>query len=130
MNQSMLFYTAVPVLLGDRRTAGRVAAELYRRHGTVCHWMGQGFHPLLSIYATRHPVSYPLCPERESIYLRLLEDFARRQRPIGGLPCIIPCSKEAADFLARRRDGLEELFALLPLPEPGKDPLVPLLQSH
>ena len=58
MDQSMLFYTAVPILIGGRpRAAGRLAAKIYSRHGITAHWFGQGWHPLLSVYAKRDPAS-------------------------------------------------------------------------
>ena len=131
MHESMLFYTTVPVLLGGRPSAaGRLSARLYARHGVEAHWFGRGWHPLLSIYARRHPLSVPFSEETDGILRRMLFDFEKAQRHVGGLSCLIPCSPEAARFLERNRDGLEERFVLLPPPTADTDPLYGLVHGH
>ena len=129
MHDPMLFYTTVPVLLGGLpRHAGRLAAELYLRHGINAHWYGRGWHPRLAIYARRHPVALPFSEDSDGVMLRLLLDFEGEQRHIGGIPCLIPCSREAEDFLARAQTVLEERFVLLERPSAGEDPLYALVR--
>jgi hypothetical protein len=131
MSESMLFYTAVPILLGGQpRFAGRLAARLYARHGITVHWYGLGFHPLLSVFAERHPLTLPFTEAHDNVMVELLCGFEKNQRHIGGIPCLIPCSAEAARFLERKRDILEERFVLLQYPEQGEDPLYRLVHSH
>jgi hypothetical protein len=131
MVEPMLFYTALPILLGGHpREAGRTAASLYARHGIRIHWYGRGWHPLLAIYAKRHPVSLDFSEANDGIMTRLLCGFEAEQRHTGGIPCLIPCSDAAADFLARNRSVLEEYFVLLESPKKGEDPLYRLVHSH
>ena len=131
MTEPMLFYTTVPILLGGSpRVAGHLAADIYTRHGISAHWYGRGWHLLLTLCAIRHPLSLPFSEGNDGILLRLLCDFEKRQRCIGGIPCLIPCSKEAALFLERKREILEERFVLLEHPEKGVDPLYRLVHNH
>ncbi len=131
MVEPMLFYTAVPVLLGGRPgDAGRLAAKLYARHGVQTHWYGRGWHPLLATYTVRHPVTLRFAEENDGIMTRLLCGFEAEQRHTGGIPCLIPCSEEAEHFLERNRTVLEERFVLLSLPEKGQDPLYQLVHNH
>ena len=129
MHDPMLFYTAVPVLLGGSpRDAGRLAARLYARHGIQIHWYGRGWHPMLAIYAKRHPVTLPFSQDFDGVMVRLLRGFERDQRYTGGIPCLIPCSEEAEKFLERVRAELEERFVLLERPAAGGDPLYALVR--
>ena len=131
MQHSMLFYTATPILLGGSpRMAGRLAAMLYTRHGVTLHWCGQGLHPLVAIYGSRHPVSLPLKEEHDGTWVRLLLDLAKERRTVGGILCLIPGSEEAETFLARTATRLEEHFVLLERPAWGEDPLYGLVHSH
>ena len=130
MNESMLFYTAVPLLLGHPREAGRLAARLSMRHGVTCRWVGKGTHPLLWLFGVRRALSLPFTPESDPFLLRFLLDFAKEQRPIGGILCLIPCSSDAEASLARVRERLEETFVILPRPADGEDPLYGLVHAH
>ncbi|MBQ9152100.1 MAG: hypothetical protein IJX72_07600 [Clostridia bacterium] len=131
MNEQMLFYTAIPILIGGSpRKAGRLAASLYAKHGVTPHWFGHGWHPLLSIYAERHPVSLPQTEANDRIWVQLLCGFEKQQRHTGGIPCLIPCSKENRLFLERAKDLLEERFVILDHSEWGDDPLYGLVHSH
>lgn len=131
MREPMLFYTTVPILLGGRPSAvGRLAARLYARYGLEAHWYGRGWHPLLSVYARRHPLTIPFTEESDGILRRHLCDFEKWQRHIGGIPCLIPCSPEAERFLERNREILEERFVLLERPTPDSDPLYGLVHGH
>ena len=130
MRDPMLFYTAVPILLdGSPRTVGRVAAGLYARHGVDLHWYGRGWHPLLALYTKRHPISLPFSQAHDESWIRLLCDFEKEQRHVGGIPCLIPCSPEAESFLIRAREILEERFVLLERPFAGCDPLYGLVHG-
>lgn len=131
MREPMLFYTAVPVLLGGSpKAVGRLAARFYADHGVEPHWYGRGFHPLVSIYAQKHPLALPFTERYDPVILRLLWDFEKRQRPIGGILCLIPCSEGAEAFLERSRESLEERFVLLERPSHGGDPLYGLVHGH
>ena len=131
MYDPMLFYTAVPILLGGSpRDAGRLAADLYARHGIEAHWYGRGWHPLLAIYAKRHPVTLPFTEENDGIMVRLFPGFEKQQRHTGGIPCLIPCSEEAELFLKRTRVDLEDRFVILERPAVGGDPLYGLVHGY
>lgn len=130
MSEQMLFYTALPVLLGNPREAGRLAATLYARHGVSVHWFGRGWHPLLSIYTTRHPISLSPIEDNDGVWIQLLCGFEKQKRHTGGIPCLIPCSEEAARFLERVRETLEDRFVILERPKWGEDPLYGLVHSH
>ena len=128
MNQPMLFHTAIPVLLGEPRTAGRLAAMLYSRHSVVSHWFGRGWHIRLSIYAKRHPLSLTFDSIHDAVMIRLLLSFAEEQRYPTGIPCLIPCSADAEAFLLRVAPALEEQFVILERPDKGCDPLYGLVR--
>ena len=131
MREPMLFFTAVPVLLGGSPGAvGRLAATLYANHGIEPHWFGRGFGLRVSVYTQRHPLSLPFAERNDGVILHLLCDFEKSQRHSGGILCLIPCSPEAEAFLGRARDVLEERFVLLERPEGGADPLYGLVHSH
>ena len=131
MREPMLFYTAIPVLLGGSpRVVGRLAASLYARHGIEPHWYGRGFHPLAALYTARHRLPSPFTEAHDGVILRHLCDFEKGYRHTGGILCLIPCSNEAEAFLERMRDPLEERFVLLARPNRGPDPLYGLVQSH
>ena len=128
MDNTHLFYTALPVLLGDHAVAARLAFELCNRHRKKPHWFGSGFHPLLSLCAEGHPLPLPFTPENDTVQLTRLKDFAKQQRHSGGLLCLIPCGDTALAFLNRNERELSEYYLLLPCPEKGTDPLMPLLR--
>lgn len=131
MQNPMLFYTAVPILLGGHpRATGKLAAMLYARHGIDIHWYGRGWHPLLAIYTKRHPLTLPFAEAYDRVMVRLLCGFEKQQRHTGGIPCLIPCSPEAEAFLERVREILEERFVLLERPAVGGDPLYGLVHGR
>ncbi len=131
MYEPMLFYTAVPLLLGGSpRNAGRLAAMLYTRHGVTLRWFGKGLHPLAAVYADHRPVSIPLEEANDGAWLRLLLDFAKEQKATGGILCLIPGSAEAEAFLARVAGSLEAHYVILEPPARGEDPLYGLVHSH
>lgn len=130
MNESMLFYTAVPLLLGHPREAGRLAARLSIKHGVTCRFVGQGTHPLLWFFGARRALPLLFTPENDPLLIRFLLDFAKEQRPIGGILCLIPCSPEAEAALSRVRERLEETFVILPRPAAGENPLYGLVHAH
>lgn len=129
METSALFYTALPVLLGDRAVAGRLAAEIHGRHGKAAHWFGSGFHPLLALYAERHPLPLAFTPENDTVQLTQLKDFAKQVRHSGGLLCLIPCGDAAKSFVERNGRELSEYYLILSCPEKGVDPLASLLHD-
>ena len=126
MQDALLYFTAMPVLLGDPKEAGQIAALLYRRHGITCRWVGNGSSMKLRIYARRYPLHLPPNEEGERLYLRRLLDMAKEE-PAWGIPCIIPCSPDAELFLTKFREELEEHFTLLPHPQGKADPLYSLV---
>ena len=126
MQDALLYFTAMPVLLGDHREAGRIAALLYRRHGITCRWIGHGNSLRLRIYAQRYPLHTPPGTQGERLYLRRLLDMAKEE-PARGIPCIIPCSPDAEALLAHFHEELEEHFTLLPRPQGNADPLCSLV---
>ena len=131
MDHPMLFYTTIPVLLGGSpRAAGKLAAKLYASHGVTLHWFGRGWHPLSAIYTTHRPVHLPMGEAQDGAWTRLLLDFAKEKRPLGGLLCLIPGSAEAEEFLNRARERLDEHFVILERPLRGDDPLYGLVHSH
>ena len=129
METTALYYTAIPILLGDGATAGRLAATLYRRHGKTAHWFGTGLHPLSLIYAKQHPIPFPIHSTHDRILVTQLCDFAKEQQHSGGMLCLIPCGDPAKDFLERNEACLGEYFRILPAPPVGTDPLPSLLQA-
>jgi hypothetical protein len=122
-----LYYTVLPVLLGEARAAGRIAHGLYCRHGRECHWFGHGFSLKTAIYAHRHPL--PASEGYGRLTLRWLCDLAKEQ-PSNILLCLIPCCDDSASFLEREREALEERYVILPRPVPGGDPLSPLIRAR
>ena len=131
MREPMLFYTAVPILLGgSSKTVGRLAARFYADHGVDVHWFGRGYGFLSAVYTKRHPLRFSFTERNDGAILRFLRDFEKNQRPLGGILCLIPCSAEAEAFLERTRDALEDRFVLLERPTPGSDPLYGLVHGH
>lgn len=128
MNERYLFRTAVPILLDGGRLAGRVARLLYTRHGLDIHWFGQGWHPLLAIYANKHPV-LPFDESNDRVTVRHLKAFAKERKSLSGIPTLIPCSPKAVAFLARVGRELEADYTLLEMPNLVKDPLSGLLRT-
>ena len=131
MDQSMLFYTAVPILIGGSPgAAGRLASKMYTRHGVTAHWFGQGWHPLLSVYAKRHPISVSLTETNDRVWISLLLGLEQQERHTSGILCLITVSEDARLFLERTRELLEEHFVILSPVERGEDPLNGLVHSH
>ena len=122
-----LYYTVLPVLVGDARAAGRIARELYCRHGRECHWLGHGFSLFTAIYARRHPL--PPSEGYGRLTRRWLYDLAKEQ-PDGVLLCLIPCCDASESFLEKEREALEERYVILPRPVPNSDPLSPLIRAR
>lgn len=129
MEERYLYTTAVPILLGGGPLAGRTARYLYVRYGLAVRWLGEGWHPLLAVYATRL-ASLPLAPENDGVITRHLLAFARERGRALGIPVLIPCSPEAEAYLARAGALLEEEFVPLPLPDLTEGPLRGLLQRE
>ena len=129
MEDRYLNTTAVPILLGGGRLAGKTAQYLYAHYGLEVRWLGDGWHPLLAIYAKRL-ASLPLTEENDATVTRHLLAFAEGYRRSVGIPAIIPCSPEAEAYLTRARDMLEEEFVLLPLPDLTQSPLRGLLRRE
>ena len=122
-----LYCTAIPVLLDGGRTAGRVARQLYTRYGLVSHCFCPRRHPLTAIYTRRH-AALPFTEENDGVTLLLLRSFAVERRRDGGIPALIPCSPEAAAFLSRMGEALEEDYVLLTVPASGQNPLRELVR--
>lgn len=129
MDERYLYTTAVPVLLGGGRLAGKTALYLYARYGLEVRWLGEGWHPLLAIYAKRL-ASLPLTEESDVTLTRHLLAFAKSCRKSIGIPTLIPCSPEAEAYIARAGEVLEEEFVLLPLPDLTQNPLRGLLRRE
>lgn len=129
MKDRYLYTTAVPVLLGGGRLAGKTALYLYAHYGLAVRWLGDTWHPLLAIYAKRL-ASLPLTEENDATVTRHLLAFAEGYRRSVGIPAVIPCSPEAEAYLTRARDMLEEEFVLLPLPDLTQSPLRGLLRRE
>ncbi len=128
-NDRFLFHTAVPVLLDGTADAGRVARNLYCRHGITAHDFCPRRSLLLAIYAKHHH-TLPYVEENDGVTLRLLIAFAKEQRSRGGILLLIPCSPAAKAFLERTRPRLDEDFIITESPTPAEDPLVCLLQGE
>lgn len=128
MEESFLYYTVFPVLLGDARSAGRVARDIYCRHGRESHWIGYGFSLYTAIYARRQSLPAGEC--YGSLTVRRLLDLAKEQRHGSALLCLIPCCEEAEAFLTEVREALEDRYVILPLPTRGCDPLSPLVLAR
>jgi hypothetical protein len=129
MKDRYLYTTAVPVLLGGGRLAGKTALYLYAHYGLAVRWLGDTWHPLLAIYAKRL-ASLPLTEENDATVTRHLLAFAESYRRSVGIPAVIPCSPEAEAYLTRAGDTLEEEFVLLPLPDLTQNPLRGLLRRE
>ena len=129
MEDRYLYTTAVPILLGGGRLAGKTAQYLYGHYGLEVRWLGDTWHPLLTIYAKRL-ASIPLTEENDATVTRHLLAFAKGYRRSVGIPAIIPCSPEAEAYLTRAGDTLEEEFVLLPLPDLTDTPLRGLLRRE
>jgi hypothetical protein len=127
MKDRYLYTTAVPVLLGGGRLAGKTALYLYAHYGLAVRWLGDTWHPLLAIYAKRL-ASIPLTEENDATVTRHLLALAEGYRRSVGIPAIIPCSPEAEAYLTRAGDTLEEEFVLLPPPDLTESPLRGLLR--
>ena len=129
MDERYLYTTAVPVLLGGGRLAGKTALYLYARYGLEVRRLGEGWHPLLAIYAKRL-ASLPLTEETDATVTRHLLAFAKGYRRTVGIPALIPCSPEAEAYLTRAGAVLEEEFVLLPLPDLTESPIRGLLRRE
>lgn len=129
MEDRYLYTTAVPVLLGGGRLAGKTALYLYGHYGLEARWLGNAWHPLLAIYA-RRLASIPLNEENDATVTRHLLALAEGYRRSVGIPAIIPCSPEAEAYLIRAGEVLEEEFVLLPLPDLTESPLRGLLRKE
>ena len=75
MNERYLYTTAIPVLLGGGGLAGKTALYLYTRYGLEVRWLGEGWHPLLAIYAKRL-ASLPLTEDNDATVTRHQLAFA------------------------------------------------------
>ena len=124
-----LYSTAVPVLLDGGRIAGRTARLLYARHGLEPHCFALRRHPLTAVYPRRH-AALPFTRENDAVNLRLLKAFAEEWGTGVGILSLIPCAPEAAAFLTRVGQALEEDYVLLESPPACGDPLRGLIQRH
>jgi hypothetical protein len=129
MEERYLYGTAVPILLDGGRLAGKTAQYLYAHYGLDVRWLGEGWHPLLAIYATRL-ASLPLAEENDGVITRHLLAFAKEWGRAAGIPVLIPCSPVAEAYIARAGESLEEEFVLLPLPDLTESPLRGLLRRE
>ncbi|MBQ9781161.1 MAG: hypothetical protein IJW00_09480 [Clostridia bacterium] len=120
-----LYTTAVPVLLGGTKTAGKTAAEIYLRHEITPHWFGKGFDLNLLMYAKRHLLPAPLREISDDLLLQILLDFAAEQV---GLLVLYPCDPESETLIRHNAAALESHYVLLDLPFEG-DPLAPLVRK-
>ena len=125
LTNEYLYSTAVPVLLDGKVEAGRLAMEIYTRHGITPHWFGKGFDMNLTAYAARHPLPAPLPAISDSLLLQILLDFAH-ETP--GLLILYPCSPKAVIFTERVSSDLESHFVIA-LPQTGVDPLGILIRK-
>ncbi len=128
-NDRFLFHTAVPILLDGSRIAGRMAKDLYCRHGVTSYSFCPRRDLLLTVYATHHH-TLPYAEENDGVTLRLLFAFAKEWRGRGGILLLIPCSPEATAFLERTRPRLEEDFIIADPATLPKDPLGSLLRRE
>lgn len=124
-----LFHTAVPILLGGSRDAGRMARELYCRYGVTAYCFSPRRGLLSAVYADFRR-TLPYAPENDRVTLRLLLAFAEEWRRRVGILLLIPCSPEAEAFLARARSRLEEDFIFADPATLPRDPLGSLLRRE
>lgn len=123
MTTAYLYTTAVPVLLGGKTAAGRLAGEIYTRHGITPHWFGKGTDLGLLTYAARHPLPAPVADMSDPLLVQILLDFAR-ENP--GLLILYPCAPEAVAFTERMSAALECCYVVTRPPE--GDPLQVLVR--
>ena len=121
-----LYMTAVPVLLGGAKVAGKVAADIYFRHDITAHWFGRGFDVKLMTYGERHPLPSAIEEISTELLLQILLDFAAEQN---GLLALIPCDESAEAFTSKNANRLESRYVLLPLEKSG-DPLSRLIKKN
>lgn len=129
MDEKYLYTTAVPILLDGGPLAGKTARYLYVRYGLEVRWLGEGWHPLLAVYAARL-ASLPFTEGNDGVVTRHLLALARERKRALGIPVLIPCSPEAEAYIARAGEALEEEFVLLPLPDLTESPLRGLLRRE
>ena len=120
-----LYTTAIPVLLGEPKTAGRAAEEIYLRHQVTAHWFGRGRNLRLLFYAKRYRLPAPMNEISDNLLLQILLDFASEQH---GILALYPCDRAAEDFVARNSEALESRYVILSLPDKG-DLLAPLVRK-
>lgn len=124
-----LYYTALPVLLGGRREAGRRAKVIWRRYGLTPHWFGVGRHFLLTSHAHRHLIPKKIGQMSDTLLLQILLDHAKEQAS-DALLALLPCEENARAFLERQKDALEPFYAILPHDAPWDAPLSPLIEIN
>lgn len=120
-----LYSTTVPVLLDGKRLAGKLAMEIYVRHGLISHWIGCGNSFQLTAYAHKHPLPCHFKHLSDDILLKILLDFSEGYQ---GILALYPCSEEAQAFVERMAISLESHFVILS-PDLSRDPLAPLVKK-
>ena len=128
MESCWLFYTCVPVLIGSPGDVGRVARRIYTAHRLTPVWFGSGFSLAAHAYTERHPLRVSRLSD--PLILDALKSFATAPEQIGKLLALIPCSPDAAAFVARTAASLESAFVLLPMPDGTSDPLAGLIRTQ
>ena len=120
-----LYATTVPVLLDGKRLAGKVAMEIYVRHGRISHWFGRRQSLILAAYTNHHPLPGAFDRLSDDLILTMLQDFSSENQ---GILVLYPCSPGAEAFVERNRSLLDNHFVILP-PCVGLDPLAPLVKK-
>lgn len=125
---SYLYYTIHPVLLGESTSAGRLAKAIRKKYRLTSHWFGVGYHLGLTAYAKRHPLPQPLRLISRPLLLQILLDHAKEQSA-DCICAILPCDKDAENFLLRQKEALDPFYVILPLQSPVGDPLASLIHE-
>ena len=124
-----LFYTTTPVLLGGSAHAGRRAKAIWEAYHLTPHWFGRGRHWSLTAYAQKHTLPQKISLVSDTLLVQILIDFAKEQQD-GNILVLIPCSKDAQEFLTRQKAVLETYFVILPHDTPLDDPLSLLIKNQ
>ena len=121
-----LYHTTLPVLLGGKQRAGRLAKTIWRMYGLTSHWFGVGHSYSLTAYAEKHPLPHAITQMSPPLLRQILLDFAKEASPQNIL-VLIPCDAQAVAFIEQEQDILASSFLILPQDIPLHDPLSPLV---